>query len=51
MTEDHNTQLRQMLSEQDERIAHLQRRLEDQEHSIRHVLTMLIEWAEAQGSR
>lgn len=35
-----------MLAERDARIAELERRLHDQEYSLRRVLDMLIEWLE-----
>lgn len=44
-------QIEQFLAERDLRIAALEARLEDQEHSLRHILTMLIEWMEAENAR
>lgn len=44
-------QIEQLLAERDQRIAALEARLEDQEQSLRHILTMLIEWMEAENAR
>lgn len=39
-------EIKQQLSTRDDRIAELEKRLEDQEYSVRSVLDMLIEWLE-----
>jgi hypothetical protein len=39
-------EIRQQLGARDDRIAELEKRLDDQEYSVRRVLDMLIEWLE-----
>ncbi|RGP40499.1 hypothetical protein BPTFM16_00784 [Altererythrobacter insulae] len=39
-------EIKQQLSARDDRIAELEKRLEDQEYSVRSVLDMLIDWLE-----
>jgi len=39
--------IKQQLCARDERIAELEKRLEDQEYSVRSVLDMLIDWLES----
>ena len=40
-------EIKQQLGARDDRIAELEKRLEDQEFSVRSVLDMLIDWLEA----
>lgn len=49
MADDQIKELQQLLVDRDQRIAALETRLDEQEQSIRHILTMLIEWMEAEG--
>ena len=39
-------EIKRQLSARDDRIAELEKRLEDQEYSVRSVLDMLIDWLE-----
>ncbi len=39
-------EIKQQLGARDDRIAELEKRLEDQEYSVRSVLDMLIDWLE-----
>ena len=39
-------ELKQQLDARDDRIAELEKRLEDQEYSVRSVLDMLVDWLE-----
>lgn len=51
MTDIGTMNMQELLAERDQRISCLEARLEDQERSLRHVLTMLIEWMEAEGAQ
>jgi len=51
MVDDQMRELQQLLVDRDRRIAALEVRLDEQEQSIRHILTMLIEWMEADGAQ
>lgn len=46
-----NAAFAEQLAQRDARIAELESRLDNQEESLRHMLTMLIEWLEEDGAQ
>lgn len=51
MAEPVNAAFAEQLAQRDARIAELESRLDNQEESLRHMLTMLIEWLEEDGAQ